>query len=47
MNLKFVAQTGERVRASTDRLSGHIAVGLPPAVGVWVSTPIVEVFRNR
>lgn len=35
------------MRASTDRLSGHIAVGLPPAVGVWVSAPIVEVFRNR
>ena len=47
MILKFVAQTGERVRSSTDRLSGHIAVGLPPAVGVWVSAPIVEVFRNR
>lgn len=47
MIINFVAQTGERVRASTDRLSGHIALGLPPAVGVWVSAPIVEAFRDR
>ncbi|KXU87262.1 transcriptional regulator [Paraburkholderia monticola] len=47
MIINFVAQTGEQVRASTDRLSGHIALGLPPAVGVQVSVPIVEAFRER
>ena len=47
MIINFVAQTGERVRASTEHLTGHVALGLPPAVGVWVSTPVVEVFRER
>jgi LysR family nitrogen assimilation transcriptional regulator len=47
MIISFVAQTGEHVRASTDRLSGHIAVGMPPAVGVWVSAPIAEAFRDQ
>ncbi|MFM0034636.1 LysR substrate-binding domain-containing protein [Paraburkholderia strydomiana] len=47
MIINFVAQTGEHVRASSDRLSGHIALGLPPAVGVHVSAPIVEAFRER
>jgi len=47
MIINLVAQTGERVRASTDRLSGRIALGLPPAVGVWVSAPVVEAFRDR
>jgi LysR family nitrogen assimilation transcriptional regulator len=47
MIINFVAQTSEQVRASSDRLSGHIALGLPPAVGVWVSAPIVEAFRER
>ena len=47
MIINFVAQTGEHVRASSDRLSGHIALGLPPAVGVRVSAPIVETFRER
>lgn len=46
MILNFVTQTGEHVRASSDRLSGHIGVGLPPAVGIWVSVPIVETFRE-
>ncbi|WP_246216414.1 LysR substrate-binding domain-containing protein [Paraburkholderia agricolaris] len=47
MIINFVTQTSEQVRASADRLSGHIALGLPPAVGVWVSAPIVEAFRER
>ncbi|MFL9943784.1 LysR substrate-binding domain-containing protein [Paraburkholderia graminis] len=47
MIINFVVQTGEHVRASTDRLSGHIAFGMPPAVGVRVSAPIIETFRNR
>jgi LysR family nitrogen assimilation transcriptional regulator len=47
MIINFVAQTGEHVRASTDRLSGHIAFGMPPAVGVWVSAPIIEAFRDK
>ncbi len=48
MILNFVAQTHERVRASsTDRLSGRIALGMPPVVGVQVSAPIVELFRDR
>ncbi|OLL33291.1 transcriptional regulator [Burkholderia sp. SRS-W-2-2016] len=47
MIINFVAQTGEQVRASGDRLSGHIALGLPPAIGVHVSAPIVEAFRAR
>jgi LysR family nitrogen assimilation transcriptional regulator len=47
MIINFVAQTGEQVRASTDRLSGHIALGLPPAVGVQISASIVETFRER
>lgn len=45
--INLVAQTGERVRASADTLSGHIALGLPPAVGIWLSAPIVEAFRDR
>jgi len=45
--INLVAQTGERVQASSDRLSGHIALGLPPAVGVWVAPPIAEVFHDR
>lgn len=35
------------MRASGDCLSGHLAVGLPPAVGVRLSAPIVEAFRER
>ena len=45
--IRLVTQTGERVRAPDDCLSGHIALGLPPAVGVWLSAPIVEAFRDR
>jgi LysR family nitrogen assimilation transcriptional regulator len=47
MILNFVAQTGDHVRATGDRLTGHIALGLPPAVGVRVSAPIVEAFKER
>jgi LysR family transcriptional regulator, nitrogen assimilation regulatory protein len=47
MIINFVAQTGEHVRASADRLSGHIAFGMPPAVGVWVCAPIIEAFREH
>jgi LysR family nitrogen assimilation transcriptional regulator len=47
MIINFVVQTAEHVRAASDRLSGHIALGLPPAVGVWVSAPIAEAFRDR
>lgn len=47
MIINFVAQTGEHVRASTDRLSGHISFGMPPVVGAWVSAPIIEAFREH
>ncbi|WP_260854126.1 LysR family transcriptional regulator [Paraburkholderia sp. BCC1886] len=45
--LNYVAQTAEHVRESSDRLTGHIALGMPPAVGTKVSAPIVEAFRER
>jgi LysR family nitrogen assimilation transcriptional regulator len=47
MILNYVAQTGEHVREYSDRLAGHIAVGMPPAVGMKVSAPIIEAFRER
>jgi LysR family nitrogen assimilation transcriptional regulator len=45
--INYVVQTSEQVRASSDRLSGHIGLGLTPAVGARVSAPIVETFRER
>jgi len=47
MILNFVNETSEQVRASTDRLTGNLALGLPPAVGVRVCAPIAEAFRDR
>ncbi|RAU48158.1 LysR family transcriptional regulator [Pseudomonas sp. RIT412] len=46
MIVNLVAQTGEHVRASKDNLTGHLALGLPPAVGIWVAPAIVEAFKN-
>jgi len=47
MIVNLVAQTGEHVRTSKDNLTGHLALGLPPAVGTWVAPAIVEAFRNE
>ncbi|GAB7535773.1 LysR family transcriptional regulator [Burkholderia sp. 3C] len=47
MIISYVAQASEHVRASTDRLTGRIALGMPPAVGVRVSAPIIATFRQR
>jgi len=45
--LSLVTQTGDQVRAATDRLTGNIAVGMPPAVGVLVAPPIAQEFAAR
>ncbi|WP_347554138.1 LysR substrate-binding domain-containing protein [Robbsia sp. KACC 23696] len=47
MIISYVAQASEHVRASPDRLTGRIAIGMPPAVGARVSAPIVGTFRER
>jgi LysR family nitrogen assimilation transcriptional regulator len=45
--LSLVTQTTDQVRAATDRLTGNVALGLPPAIGVLVSAPIAQYFRDR
>lgn len=45
--LNFVAQTGDQIRASNERMTGHIAIGIPPAVGEQVCVPILEACRAR
>jgi LysR family nitrogen assimilation transcriptional regulator len=43
----FVRQTEDHVRQEGEALSGHIALGVPPGVGLMVGPRIVETFRAR
>ncbi|WP_229482891.1 LysR substrate-binding domain-containing protein [Massilia horti] len=42
----FVRQTSEQVRAAGDSVSGHLSVGLPPAVMLSLGPALVERFRR-
>lgn len=43
----MVSATGAQVRASADEQGGHIAIGLPPAVGLLIGEQLVRAFRAR
>lgn len=43
----MVSATGAQVRASADDQGGHIAIGLPPAVGLLIGEQLVREFRAR
>jgi LysR family nitrogen assimilation transcriptional regulator len=43
----MVGETGAQVRASADEQSGHIAIGLPPAIGLLIGEQLVREFRAR
>ncbi|OYO26464.1 LysR family transcriptional regulator [Janthinobacterium sp. PC23-8] len=43
----MVSATGAQVRASADEQGGHIAIGLPPAVGLLIGEQLVRAFRDR
>jgi LysR family nitrogen assimilation transcriptional regulator len=43
----YVRQAGDQVRAAGDGLSGHITIGMPPAIGVPLLPRVVESFLGR
>jgi LysR family nitrogen assimilation transcriptional regulator len=42
----FVQQTGEHLRAAGDSVSGHLSIGLPPAVMLLLGPSLVELFQR-
>jgi LysR family nitrogen assimilation transcriptional regulator len=43
----YVRQTGEQVRAAGDAMTGHITIGMPPAVGMPLLPRVIEAFMAR
>jgi LysR family nitrogen assimilation transcriptional regulator len=43
----MVSETGEQVRASADEERGHLAVGLPPTIGMLIGAELIRDFRAR
>jgi LysR family transcriptional regulator, nitrogen assimilation regulatory protein len=43
----YVRQTGEQVRAAGDAMTGHITIGMPPAVGMPLLPRVIEAFTAR
>ncbi|WP_254067633.1 LysR family transcriptional regulator [Burkholderia sp. L27(2015)] len=43
----YVRQAGDQVRAAGDGLSGHITIGMPPAIGVPLLPRVIESFASR
>jgi LysR family transcriptional regulator, nitrogen assimilation regulatory protein len=43
----YVRQTQEQVRAAGDGLSGHITIGMPPAIGVPLLPRVIESYAAR
>ena len=43
----YVRQVGDQIRAAGDGLSGHITIGMPPAIGVPLLPRVVESFAAR
>lgn len=45
--LNYLEDTAEHVRSSADQERGHLAVGLPPAIGAVVGPELIRQFRRR
>lgn len=43
----MVNETGEQVRASADEEGGHLAVGLPPTIGMLIGAELIQDFRSQ
>ena len=43
----MVGETGEQVRASADEERGHVAIGLPPAIGQMVGARLIGAFSAQ
>jgi len=43
----LVRQTSEDIRARSEEETGHVSLGVPPAAGLLLVPPIVEVFRKQ
>lgn len=44
---KMIAETGEAVRAGSEEERGHLAIGLPPAIGALIGVDLIRDFRER
>ncbi|CAE6900604.1 LysR family transcriptional regulator [Paraburkholderia domus] len=44
--IHMVSETGEQVRASSDEDRGHLAVGLPPTIGMLIGAELIRDFRT-
>jgi LysR family nitrogen assimilation transcriptional regulator len=47
MITQMVSETGELVRASEDEERGHLAIGLPPAIGQLVGVELIRAFKAQ
>jgi LysR family nitrogen assimilation transcriptional regulator len=44
--IHLLRSTGDEVRASANTVSGHVSLGLPPAAGLLLASPIVRAFQR-
>lgn len=45
--LRYLEETADHVRSSAEEERGHLAVGLPPAIGSLVGPQLIQKFRQR
>lgn len=45
--IHFLRNTGDAVKAGANTISGHVALGLPPAAGLLLASPIVRAFQKE
>ncbi len=45
--IHFLRQTGDAVKTSANLVSGHVGLGLPPAAGLLLASPIVRTFQRE
>lgn len=44
--IHLLRETGDEVKAGANAVSGHVALGLPPAAGLLLASPIVRTFQR-
>lgn len=44
--IHLLRNTGDEVRANANAISGHVSLGLPPAAGLLLASPIVRTFQR-
>jgi LysR family nitrogen assimilation transcriptional regulator len=45
--IHFLRSTGDAVKAGANTISGHVALGVPPAAGLLLASPVVRSFHRE